>query len=464
MLESAEHMRVETVKSKGLAHHSYFLADEGEALVVDPRRDCRVYTQLAEQECAKVTYILETHRNEDYVTGSLELQTITGAAIAHSKELPFKYGEHRLSDGDTLNVGRLKIEALYTPGHTNESLCYVVYSSRESHHPIMVFTGDTLFAGEVGRTDLYGPDAHREQAEKLYDSIHQKLLPLGDHVIMYPAHGAGSVCGHHISDRAFSTIGYERRTNPMLQRAKEAFVEYSVSQKMLVPPYFRRMEHYNLNGAPLLRALRVPRPLSVSEFARELEKENTVVVDTREPDAFAGSFIPHALSIWLDGLTIFPGWVLNDEQHILLVTARQEDMETAQAYLWRIGYHNIVGYLCSGINAWRDAGKPIEHLDTLSATELKEKLDHNEVLLLDVREPREWEEGHVRGAKRIYVGHLMAHTDGLPRDTPIASTCSVGYRGGLGASILKRSGFSKVYNVLGGMKAWRNLGYPLTKE
>lgn len=456
-------MRLEVVKSRGLAHNSYFLADGDEALVVDPRRDCIVYAQLAEQECVKVKYILETHRNEDYVIGSLELQNMTDAEIAHSKELPFKYGQHSLSDGDTLSTGRLKIKTLYTPGHTNESLCYTVYES-DDKDSTMVFTGDTLFAGEVGRTDLYGTDAQPEQAEKLYHSIHEKLLPLGDHVIVYPAHGAGSVCGHHISDREFSTIGYERKTNPMLQLNKEAFVARSIAQKILAPPYFRKMEHYNIDGAPLLRELPVPRPLRISEFEKEMKKSSTVVVDTREPEAFAGSFIPDSLSIWLDGLSVFPGWVLGYEQNILLVTERKEDVETAKAYLWRIGFHNIIGYLCPGIGGWRDAGKTMVNLDTLSATTLREKLDRNEVVLVDVREPSEWEEEYIKGAKKIYVGHLVDEAEGLPRDKPIAVSCSVGYRGSLGASLLKRLGFTDIYNVLGGVEAWRNLGYSLTRE
>jgi hydroxyacylglutathione hydrolase len=180
--------------------------NEGEALVVDPRRDCKVYTRLARQECTKIKYILETHRNEDYLTGSLELQSQTDAEIAHSKETPFKYGELNLSDGDILHIGRLNVETLYTPGHTNDSVCYVIYESTMSKVPMTAFTGDTLFVGDVGRTDLVGLDVWREQSEKLYESLHEKVLPLGYHVIVYPAHGAGSICGHEISDREFSTI------------------------------------------------------------------------------------------------------------------------------------------------------------------------------------------------------------------------------------------------------------------
>ena len=191
-------MKIEIIKSEGLAHNSYILIDQDEAAVVDPRRDCEIYTELAKKECVKIKYILETHRNEDYVIGSLELQNLTEAEIGHSNALPFKYGEHNLASGDTIKVGRIKIKALGIPGHTDESLCYVVYQP-ESSEASLVFTGDTLFAGSVGRTDLYGKSSQPTQGEKLFSSLHKKLLPLGDHVLVYPAHGAGSVCGHGIS-------------------------------------------------------------------------------------------------------------------------------------------------------------------------------------------------------------------------------------------------------------------------
>ncbi len=457
-------MLLETIKSKGLSHNSYFLSDGEEALVVDPRRDCIIYNQLAKRECTKIKYILETHRNEDYVIGSLELQSLTGAEIAHSKETPFKYGEHTLSDGETLNIGNLKIEALYTPGHTNDSLCYVVYESTKADVPLMVFTGDTLFAGNVGRTDLLGLDVWREQSEKLYDSLHDKVLPLGDHVTVYPAHGAGSVCGSEISDRESSTIGYERKTNPLLQLSKQAFIDHMIEQKLLRPPYFRKMEEYNLNGPPLSHEAPVPQPLKVDEFEQEMHQPDTTIIDTREPGAFAGSHIPASLNIWLDGLSLYPGWTLTYDQRILLVTERKVDVETAKVYLCRLGFDNIVGYLCPGVKEWRNRGKPTGHLGTLSAAMLKEKLDRKEIILLDVREPNEWKEGHIEGAEHIYVGYLMEEANRLPRDKPIATTCGWGGRGGLAASILKRQGFDEVYNVLGGIKAWKKLGYPIKTE
>jgi len=391
------------------------------------------------------------------------LQSISKAEVAHSKELPFKYGEHSLCDYDILNLGNLGIEALYTPGHTNDSLCYVI-SEVNGNEATMVFTGDTLFVGDVGRTDLYGPEAQIGQVRKLYHSLHEKVLRLGDHVIVYPAHGSGSVCGHHISDREFSTIGYERKTNPLLKIEEDLFIKHVMKQKLLVPPYFSKMEQLNLNGPPLLKNAAVSQHLTVDEFEEEMRQPNTVILDTRETDAFAGSHIPGSLNIWLEGLGFYPGWVLTYNQRFLLVTDKKEDVETATSYLHRLGFDNIAGYLCQGISQWRNSGKPIEHLGSLSAIQLKKKLDLHEVVLIDVRSSSEWEEGYVEGAERIYVGCLAREASKLPRNRPIALTCSVGNRSGLAASILKNLGFENVYNVFGGMEAWKKLDYPLIKQ
>jgi hydroxyacylglutathione hydrolase len=455
-------VKLKTIKSEGIAHSSYFLSDGNEAAVIDPRRDCQIYLRLAQKECAKTRYILETHRNEDYVIGSFELQNMTDAEICHSNALPFKYGDQNLSDGDTLSVGNLKIKALYTPGHTNESLCYAVHRG-DQREALMVFTGDTLFVGSIGRTDLYGEEAHPSQAEKLYTSIHEKLLPLGDHVIIYPAHGAGSVCGHGISDQDYSTIGYEKKTNPYLQLDTEAFIQRALSEEMLVPPYFRKMEDYNLNGPPLLRGLPAPEPLGVAEFEQEMRQPDTAVVDTRKPAAFAGSFIPDALSLWLGGTSAYPGWILDYTQKILFVHERKSDMNKVAAHFWRLGFDNQAGFLCPGISEWQERGKPISHIRTMAAPELKSRLEENPLLVVDVREPSEWKEGCIEGAKRIFFGHLAGKAGSLPKDKPVAVICSVGQRSSIGASILKKEGFQEVYNVLGGMTAWTSLGYPTVK-
>jgi hydroxyacylglutathione hydrolase len=457
-------MKVKIVKSEGLAHNSYYLSDGGEAAVIDPRRDCEIYMRLAKQECAEIKYILETHRNEDYVAGSLELQNMTGAEICHSGALPFKYGEHNLEDGYILNIGNAKIKALYTPGHTNESLSYLVYSPNNVE-ALMVFTGDTLFAGSVGRTDLYGKTVQNSQAEKLYSSLHEKLLPLGDHILVYPGHGAGSVCGHGISGQEPTTIGYEKKTNPYLQLSREEFVKKAFSEELVVPKYFRRMEELNLSGPPLLSKLALPKPLSLTEFEKEMHEPNMIVIDTRMPYAYAGSHIPDSLSIWLGGTSAYTGWLLDTSQYIVFVHERPEDTQKAATYLRRMGFDNICGYLCGGMGEWQENGKPINHTGTLSVTELINKLDNNEILLVDVRQPSEWkEEGTVEGARRIFFPDLQDKANSLPRDKPLATFCSVGRRSSIAASILERKGFRNVSNVLGGMTAWTALGYPKTKS
>jgi hydroxyacylglutathione hydrolase len=457
-------MKLTTLKSEGLAHRSYLLTDHEEAVVIDPRRDSQTYLRQAEKTCAKIKYILETHRNEDYVTGSLELQNMTEAEIGHSKALPFKYGERHLDDGDILKVGSMKIKVLHTPGHTKESLCYVVYASANEKEALMVFTGDTLFAGSVGRTDLYGKKLHPKQASELYVSLHEKLLPLGDHVLVYPAHGAGSVCGSDISSQEPTTIGYEKKTNPYLQLDEDAFVKRALAEELIVPRYFKKMEEYNLNGPPFLSELSFPRPMSMADFEEHAKESNVLIVDTRNPYAFAGVHISGSLSIWLDGTSVYPGWVMPVDQYIIFVLERPGDIRQVAARFHRLGFDNMCGYLCQGIAEWQETGKPISSLGTLSAQQLKSKLKNGEVMLLDVREPREWKEGYVKGAERIFFGELSEKTNLLPKNKPIAVTCSVGNRSSIGASILKRKGFREVYNVLGGMTAWENLAYPTKKE
>jgi len=451
-------MKLKVIKSEGIAHNSYYLSSGDEAIVVDPRRDCEIYTQLAKEECAKIRYILETHRNEDFVIGSLELQNMTEAEIGHSNGLPFKYGEHNLLDGDTLKVGSLRIKVLYTPGHTNESVCYVVYKGAE---PILIFSGDTLFSGSVGRSDLYGKPAQQPQAEKLYSSLQEKVLPLGDGVLVYPAHGAGSVCGHGISGQEPTTIGYEKKNNPYLQLGREEFINKQLGDELFVPRYFKKMEEYNLNGPPLLSDLAYPKSMSLAEFEEEAQNPIVLTVDTRLPYAFAGSHIPNSLSIWLGGTSVYPGWLLETKQYLVFMHERPTDIDTVAPRLRRLGFDNMCGYLCGGMNQWQEAGKPFNSYGTTPVFELKDKLAKGEVRLLDVREPNEWrEDGVVEGAELIHFPDLPEKADPLPRDKPWVVTCSVGNRTSIACSILERADFKNLSNALGGMTAWYNLGYP----
>ncbi len=456
-------MIFERIKSEGIAHNSYFVGSNSEAVVIDPRRDCQIYIDLARREEMKIKHIFETHRNEDYTIGSLELKHITEAKIYHGPGLDFEYGE-RLTDGQEFYFGTLKLTAIHTPGHTDESMSYVLTDLTAGEDPIMVFTGDTLFVGDVGRTDLYGPEEAPRLAGNLYDSIFNKLLPLGGRVILCAAHGAGSVCGGAISERQNSTLGLERVQNPVLQKTKkEDFIQLKMVEHHERPPYFRKMEQYNLKGPPLLELLPNPSPLPPEEFQKQM-KLGSVVVDTRMPPAFGGTHISESYSIWLDGLPSFAGWVLRYDEPILLVLENKEHLQRAVRYLIRLGYDRISGYLRGGIQAWYNEALPTEHLDLLTVQELRKRLDRGDnLVVLDVRSRDEWNNGHISGALHIYVGHLKERLKEVPAGQAIAVICNVGHRASLGASILCQEGHQEVYNVLGGMTAWENAGYVIVE-
>ncbi len=450
-------MFVEKIISEGLAHTSYIVGDNSEAFVIDPKRDVDSYIKIADSNCCRIMYVFETHRNEDYLIGSRELEALTGCKIIHSIRLDFEYG-NPASEGDVFDIGNMRLQVLETPGHSPESLSYVLYSPSQREIPWMVFTGDALFYGNVGRTDLLGEEKKFELSSDLYDSLYGKLLPLGDNVIVYPAHGTGSACGGDVADLPVSTIGYERATNPMLDLSKEEFIEKKIKETIPLPPYFAKMADDNQKGPPPPDQERIE-PLDAPVFERSMI--GCILVDTRSPYSFASGHIPGSYNIWLEGLAKFAGWMLEYGKDILLVTERKEDVETARRYLVRVGFDRIRGYLCEGIEDWQNRGMPLEKsgVDTVSGLyeKLKEKKD---MFLLDVREREEYAAGHIPGAVNIYVGELEKRLDEIPSDRPVVSICSVGNRGGLGASILKRHGYLEVYNLLGGMIAWKKKGYP----
>lgn len=456
-------MIFERIKSEGLAHLSYFVGSGNEAIVIDPRRDCQIYLDIARREGMKIKYIFETHRNEDYVIGSLELKELTDAEIYHGKGVDFKYGIF-VSDEQEFNFGSMKLTALHTPGHTDESMSYALTDPDSGKAPLMVFTGDALFVGDVGRTDLYGPEEIPRMAANLYESIFSKILPLGDGVILCPAHGAGSLCGGAISKREYSTLGLERIQNPALQRTdKEEFIKFKLEEKLEFPPYFKKMEQYNLQGPPLLKGLPVPELLFPKEFVKEMEK-GAMVVDTRMPHSFGGAHIKGSYGIWLKGLPYYAGWVLPYDKPILLVLEEKDQLEAAVSYLVRIGYDSIAGFLNGGISSWYMKALPVESLNLISVQSLKDKIEKNEeMVILDVRRDEEWEKGHIEGARHVYVGHLEENLDKVPRNSPIIVYCDSSRRSNIAASILKKNGYDMVYNVLGSMTAWKNAGYKVVK-
>jgi len=453
----------EIVRSEGLAHLSYVIGDRGEAAVIDPRRDSRAYVDAAYRQGARITHIFETHRNEDYVIGSVDLARRTGAKICHGKALPFRYGMP-VSENDTFTLGSVVLRVLETPGHTYESISIALADKASGEEPVAVFTGDALFIGDVGRTDFF-PDKAEEVAGLLYDSIFRKLLPLGDHVILWPAHGAGSVCGGGISSREFSTLGYERKHNPALQKKdRQEFIRHKVSERHYKPPYFKRMEKYNLEGPPPLDELPRPVPMTVGRFAEAME-EGMLAVDIRSPEAFAGAHIPGTLSIPLDMIPAFAGYLLPYDRKILLIAQDADDVETAVRCFVRIGYDDLAGYLDGELRVWETSGRPYASIPVLHARDLERRMSSGQKFtLLDVRSEDEWRKGHLPGALHVYLGDLPSQLDGIPRDCPVTTFCASGRRAIIAASLLRNSGFTQVEDSLGSMSAWRAIGGKVVAE
>jgi len=454
-------MFIRKIKSEGLSHNAYFIGSEYEAIVVDPRRDCQIFIDIAQQEEITIKGIFETHRNEDYVIGSIELAKRTGAEIYHGSKLDFKYGQS-LNDSQEFFFGKIKLVAIETPGHTDESMSYALADLDVNEKPIMVFTGDTLFVGDVGRTDLYGPKEAPRLAAALYDSIFNKLLPLGDEVLIFPGHDAGSVCGGDISQREDSTIGIEHKYNPLLQKSREDFINYKVNEHHTRPYYFLRMEKYNLEGPPLFDKLPTPPPLMPKAFLKQM-KLGAIVVDTRQPPSFGGAYLKDTYSIWLERIPSYAGWTLPYDKPILLILEDKIYLKKAVRYLYRLGYDNLTGYLVGGIEGWYKQSLPLEHFGLISVQELKTRLNiDDDLFILDVREDEKWKQGHISGSVNIFSGYLEKRVNEIPTNRQIIIVCNIGNRASLAASILTRAGIKNVYNLLGGMIAWKNAGFEVS--
>jgi hydroxyacylglutathione hydrolase len=454
-------MLLQTVKSEIVSHLSYIVASKGEAFVVDPRRDCDVYVDIAQGWGAQIRHIFETHRNEDYVIGSIELARLTGAKIHHGQGLPWKYGE-TLRDGEEFKIGLLRVTALHTPGHSPDSTCYTLYDSESGDKPVLVFTGDTLFVGDVGRTDFLGAENTAMMSGKLYDGLHGKLLPLGDGVVVLPGHGYGSVCGGTIGEREISTIGAERAMNPMLRLSREHFIARKVGERHETSPYFKVMERYNLEGPPIPGHVPVPPALKPSEFKAAVAR-GAPVIDTRLPPAFGGAHIAGSYSLPPTRLSN-AGWVVPVEMEVLLVVDDAEALDYAVRNLYRMGYTNFAGYLAGGLEAWYKEGNPLSTVELIGCQQLKDMTEKEKPVIVDVRRYSEWDEGHIEGAKHIYLGRLPERLGEIPTDKPVVLQCKTGTRSSFAASILLKAGRKQVYNLLGGIDAWKKLGYTLTKE
>jgi hydroxyacylglutathione hydrolase len=457
-------MYFEKIKTPGIAHVSYLIGDGGKAAVVDPRRDIEVYVARARANGLALEYVVETHRQEDFVIGSAALAKLTGAKIVTLDHALFGHSHRRLADGEEIAVGGLMLRALHTPGHTPESTSYAVFVGEARERALAVFSGDTLFVGETGRADLSDPKKTGEHAGQLYDAVRAKLLPLGDQTLLWPAHGAGSACGGNIADRDESTLGLERAYNPAFTNTRQTFIEAKMRERLPRPPYFTEMEVVNLRGGlPQGNGVNGVPAFDAKTFASEMK--HGVVIDTRDPEAFAGGHIPGSINIWLEGLPALGGWIAKVSSRVLLVVRNMEDLGEAVMHLARIGVDGVAGTLAGGFEGWRNAGMTLAHSGTTDAASLARELATTTVL--DVREDAEFEEAHIEDALHLYVGYIDEHLDRIESDLRkkpnLAITCSVGHRASVAVSLLERRGFRGVKNLLGGMTGWRRQGLPTVK-
>ncbi len=441
-----------------LAHASYLIGDEGEAVVVDPSRDIQMYLDEAQAQGLAIKWILETHLHADFVSGHRELAARTGATIAIGARAEAGYPHRALGDGDEIRVGGLVIRILETPGHTPESLSFLVYERPGDEKPWGVLTGDTLFVGDVGRVDILSSRLPvTDLAGLMYDSLHKKLLTLPDDTRVYPAHGAGSLCGRNISKDTWSTIGRERAMNAALKpMTREAFIAEVTRDVPETPIYYLHSRDTNKAG-PRLDAERPMPPMMGARDAAARAERGAVVLDTRPGEEFAAAHAAGSLNVPLDGqYASWVGTLLAPDQEILLIADRDR-IEEAVMRLARIGYENVVGVLEAGLDAWRAAGLPTGSTMQVPAGSLAAPGRR----VLDVRRTREWEEGHLAGAKHIPLAELPKRAAELDCEAEWTVLCASGYRSSIGSSVLQRAGFTRVANAVGGMAACSAAGLPV---
>ena len=447
-----------------LAHASYLLGSEGEGVVVDPQRDVEIYLEAAEKNGLKIRYIFETHLHADFVSGHRELAARTGAQIYLSRVAGATFPHVAVDDGYTLRVGKLRIEVLATPGHTPESISLLVTDEEKDEKPWAVLTGDTLFIGDVGRPDLSPTHTPVQLAGMLHDSL-EKLMTLPDAVLVYPAHGAGSLCGRNMRAERFSTIGTERLTNYALQiRDRDEFVRQMTSNLPARPDYFLEDAAINRAGAPALSELPALKTISAQELKAMLDK-GAMALDVRPGAEFVAGHVPGAVSIPLSGqFASWAGAVLGLSSRPVLIAANGEQISEARTRLARIGIEDVAGYLESGVEGWQKAGLPVEQVKQITAQELATRMAAGGIGVLDVRREGEFQAGHIEGADWHPLDRFKAALPDISKDSPVAVHCKSGYRSLVAVSLLQRAGYHNVVDVAGGFDAWVGAGLPSSTE
>ena len=453
-------MLVEQYYVDGIAHLSYLVGGKTTCAIIDPKRDVEEYLAAARRLGLRITHILETHLHADFVSGHMELAERTGATIYAPKSGRCTYDHVAVGDGDGFDIEDIHVEVLDTPGHTPDGICYVVTDRARGSEPVAVFTGDTLFVGDVGRPDLF-PGRGDELAAQLFSNLREKLLKLPDTCLVYPAHGAGSLCGKAMGAMRVSTIGYERRFNAALQHATEAaFKEALLSGMPEAPDHFARCSEINRRGPALVASLPVPRPLAPGELQALAEQGHTVL-DTRDYASFGGAHVPGALNIdAAHNFSTFAGWLLPAEKPILLVAASDERVPELATMLRRVGLDAVVGYLDGGMNPWIVGGLPIERIPTVAIREVQRFCEGGEqpMTVLDVRAQGEWDVSRIDGAVHIPLPATRARHGELSREATTVLVCKSGARAGTAGSILQRQGFENLAVMAGGMTAWTAAG------
>lgn len=461
-------MQVEQIYTGCLAQGAYYIESEGEVAIIDPLRETSPYLDRAKKDNAQIKYILETHFHADFVSGHIDLAKKTGATIVFGPTATPTFDCHIAKDNEELKVGKVTIKVLHTPGHTMESTTYLLKDENGKDHAI--FSGDTLFLGDVGRPDLAQKAAHMTQedlAGLLFDSLRNKIMPLSDDVTVYPAHGAGSACGKNMMKETVDSLGNQKKMNYALRAnmTKEEFVK-EVTDGLLPPPaYFPENVRLNKEGYESIDKVMDQglRALSPAEFEIAANETGALVLDTRAAQVFAKGFIPNAINIGIDGS--FAPWVGSlipgVEQQLLIVAAEGREEEVVRR-LARVGYDHCIGFLKGGFEAWKSAGKEVDTIESISAEEYMKRSKQNKLKVIDVRKPTEFSAEHVDGAVSLPLDFINEHLSSFPKDEKFYMHCESGYRSMVAASILKSRGWDNFIEVAGGIKAIGKAGAVLT--
>lgn len=452
-------MKIEQIYTGCLAQGAYYIESNGEAVVIDPLREVEPYIEKARRDQATIKYVFETHFHADFVSGHVDLSKQTGATIVYGPTATPSFAAHIAKDGETFKVGNITFKVLHTPGHTMESACYLLQN--EEGKDVALFSGDTLFIGDVGRPDLAQKAASMTQEElagTLYDSLRSKIMPLSDDIIVYPAHGAGSACGKNMSKETSDTLGHQKQTNYALRQnmSREEFIR-EVTEGLSAPPaYFPLNVMLNKQGYESIHEVlqRGKQDLTPDAFEAAANETGALILDTRDPQVFAKGFIPNSINIGIDGS--FAPWVgalVPDIKQEILIVADEGREEEVVTRLARVGYDYTLGYLKGGFAAWQDAGKEVDTIRSIPAPVFAQEWKETKDTVLDVRKPSEYQSEHVEGAVNLPLDTINENLAMLNKDENYYVYCAGGYRSMIFASILKARGFQTLVDVQGGFKA-----------